>query len=498
MAHDFLVDPLISWRDREHRRRQTTLPGVLSLVASGAVADFPRVRPHQWHPWFMFLTQLAAIALRRGGHSDPRLSEEEWRGLLLALTGGRHQPWTLVVDDLSEAAFLQPPVPEGTVARWQVSEAPDEIDVLVTSKAHDVKRALIHGDELEAWAYALVTLQTTHGYPGRGYNRVARMKGGYGNRPRVGLSRDHTLEAQFLRDVAVLLQSWEPLLERGYSNDGTALVWTQPWDGAASLAMNELAPHFIEVCWRVRCLQARSGVRCLYTTTKARRCLPEVENGDVGDPWIPVERTGSGALTVGPNGLDYRLMTKLLFEGDFAPAEAQKPRDGDGDPVLFIAAALARGQGKTEGLHERALVLAGQVRRMLGRPDQRAAVGTRAAARVVSTATMRSKVLYPALKQLALGGPVTRDRLDARVDEIFFDHLFRTLTMADEEARLAFDRQLRDLAAEELERAMAGTSIPDAHRFKAISLAQRAFEICLRRNFPDLTPNEATAGSVPP
>ena len=44
--------------------------------------------------------------------------------------------------------------------------------------------------------YALVTLQTTQGYPGRGYTRVARMKGGYGNRPRVGLAADHRLDVE--------------------------------------------------------------------------------------------------------------------------------------------------------------------------------------------------------------------------------------------------------------------------------------------------------------
>jgi CRISPR system Cascade subunit CasA len=446
----------------------------------------------------MFLTQLAAIALRRGRCSDPRLSEEEWRGLLLSLTADRHEPWSLVVEELSDAAFLQSPVPEATISGWQVCYSPDDIDVLVTAKGHDVKGGLIHGDELESWTYALVTLQTTQGYPGRGYYGIARMKGGYGNRPRISLSRDHTLEAQFLRDVAVLLEAWESLLERGYSKDGAALVWTRPWNGRTSLAMHELAPHFIEVCWRVR-LQtqpSRSGVRCLYTTTKARRCLPEIENGDVGDPWIPVERTGKGALTVGPNGIDYRLMTKLLFGGDFAPAATQRPRREDGASILFIAAALARGQGKTEGLHERALVLAGQVRQMLGKPDQREALGKRAAARVVSAAMMRSKVLYPSLKELALGGTVAPDRLDGHVDEIFFDHLFRTLGLSDDEARLAFDRQLRDLAKQELEEAIARASIPDARRLKAISLAERRFASCLRRNFPDITSTSVTHGSL--
>src|SRR5690606_17231133 len=106
-------------------------------------------------------------------------------------------------------------------------------------------------------------------------------------------------------------------------------------------------------------------------------------------------------------------------------------RTGDGDPVYFDGSALARGQGKTEGLHRRTLILSGALRRRLGEPDGRAAVGRRAAARVVATATMRSKVLYPALKQLSGGSPTMRDGLDDRVDEVFFDDLSQTLSMAD-------------------------------------------------------------------
>src|SRR5439155_8683342 len=111
------------------------------------------------------------------------------------------------------------------------------------SKGHDVKSGLMHADDPEAWLYALCTLQTTQGYPGRGYNGVSRMNGGYGNRPRVGLATSPSLSARFVRDTGVLLDSWPKLLDRGYTDDGVALVWTESWDGRASLAMHELAPH---------------------------------------------------------------------------------------------------------------------------------------------------------------------------------------------------------------------------------------------------------------
>lgn len=495
MLYDLLDTPLITWRDRGRKKAVTTLPGILSLLASGELADFPRLRTHQLHPWCMFLTQLAAIALHRAGRSDPRLAERSWRELLLALTEGNHEPWCLVVEDLSQPAFFQPPVPKGDITDWKAHLCPDDIDVLVTAKAHDVKTCLIPGDDVEAWVYALATLQTTQGYPGRGYTGIARMKGGYGNRPRVGIAPDLGPSAAFVRDIQVLGEAWPRLIAaRGFRDDGVALVWTLPWDGSTSLPVPELAPHFIEVCWRVRCRLEQGRVVCHYTTTTNRRCAPEVDNGDVGDPWAPVERDG-GVLTVGSRGFHYDLLRRLLLENDFEPAAAQVPRPDDPDPVMLVATALARGQGKTEGLHDRVLPLAGRIRSRLIQPDTRALVGQRASERVASTELMHDKVLYPALRQLGAG---TDDDFDARVDERFFDRLFATLDDGDEDARLAWERELRDVARAELQRAIARCALPSARRFKVVSAAEGVFGGCLRKYFPDIQPAhpDAEGGSL--
>jgi len=486
MAHDLLTEPILSWRDTHRRRGMTTLPGLLARLATGELGDFPRLRAHQFHPWCMFLTQLAAITLRRAGEADPRRSETEWRELLLGLTAGAHEPWCLVVDDFAKPGFFQPPVPEGSIHDWRNCESPDDLDVVATAKIHDVKSGLISPQDCESWVYALTTLQTTQGYPGRGYHGIARMNGGYGNRPRVGLASDQTLGRRFLRDIDVLLASWASLLGRGYRSDGLALVWLQPWDGREPLPTNELSPHFIEVCWRVRLASAGHNLSCHYTTTGARRCLPEIKNGDVGDPWIPVDRETGAALTVGARGFDYRLVARLLFGGDFEPAAAQLPRSGDGEPMLFVASAMARGQGKTEGLHERTLMLTGSARRKLGQPEDRAAVALRATGRVVAADKMRSKVLYPALKQIALGDTVVAGQFDARIDQMFFDHLFATIDLPEDEARLAFDARAQDLAWDELQHAIDRCCVPDARRLRAISEAERMFHACLGKNFPDL------------
>ena len=204
MVHDLLTESLLSWRDALRRKYMATIPELLEKLGTGEVADFPRVRPHQLHAWSMFLTQLAAIALHRAGRRDARASESEWREMLLALTEGAHEPWSLVVGNLAKPAFFQPPIPEARDAAWNIgacwkeAERPDDIDILVLSKGHDVKSQRTSSVDSERWAHALVTLQTMQGYSGGkgGYKGIARMKGGYGNRPRVGLSTDQTLGAR--------------------------------------------------------------------------------------------------------------------------------------------------------------------------------------------------------------------------------------------------------------------------------------------------------------
>jgi len=483
MDHDLMVTPLLTWRDARYRRANATLPGILSGMASGALADFPHARAHQFHPWSMFLTQLAVLALHHADHRDPRLNEGDWRELLLALTGGAHEPWCIVVDDLAKPAFMQPPVPEASIANWQVHEHPDDLDILVTAKNHDVKQSVIDANDIEAWILALATLQTMQGYPGRGYHGISRMKGGYGSRPRVGTSADRTVSSRFLRDVDVMLSMWDSLVDRGFGDNGIGLAWLASWDGADSLPMPVLSPHFIEICWRVRCVRHREGLAAAYTTTQNRRCLPEVENGDTGDAWIPIERD-EGALTIGASGFHYALLTRILFE--FEPAAAQALKPGDGDPVHLLASAMARGQGKTEGLHERVLLLAGEGRRVLGKTDTRAALGRRASANVRQAATMRSKVLYPALKQIALGDSIVSTDFEGRVNDLFFDHLFSTLAIPDDAAALSWDAVLRDLAVEALQQAISRCCVPSSRWYRAVSGAEGFFYGCLRKHFPTL------------
>ncbi len=487
MVHDLLTDPILTWRSARGLKGRTTLPGALSLIANGQLADFPRLRAHQFHPWCMFITQLAAIALRRGGRTDPDLTEDEWRQYLLGLTDGQHEAWCLVVEDLSRPAFFQPPVTERGIGNWNISEHPDDIDILVTAKAHDVKAGLISSDDIEAWTHALVTLQTMQGFLGQGNYGIARMNGGFGNRPRLAVASEVTIASAFLRDLDTLLSTWSLLVtDHGYSEDGLALLWIREWNGEDSLPRATLSPHFIEVCRRVRLEVTPNGLHCTRAPSSGRRSLPEVDNGDVGDPWIPIKRDTDTALTVGERGFDYKLLAELLLEGDYRPGAASVLCEQDGDPVVFSAWALARGKGETKGLHERTLLLAGRARFRLGRPDGRAALGRRAKDWIADADKMRSKVLFPALKKIALGQTVPSDAFSGRVDEIFFDRLFVTIEAPEDEARFTFEGEISEIAWNELQRAIDRCTVPDARRLKVISEAESLFRGCLRKQFPDL------------
>jgi CRISPR system Cascade subunit CasA len=452
------------------------------------------MRPHQFRPWLMFLAQLAAIALKRADEDNPARDEDVWRRLLLALTDGNREPWCLVVSDLARPAFFQPPVPERSLDAWKVTGHPDDLDILVTAKAHDVKTSLIPADDFEAWVYSLVTLQTMEGFLGQGNYGIARMNGGFGNRPYLSLAPDLRITSGFRRDVDVLLATWPALLEgHGYAEQGAALLWLHEWNGRESFRRGDLSPHFIEVCRRLRLERAASGLRCRRASSRVRRALPDARGGDVGDPWIPVKKVGrvthgadaqATVLTVGERGFDYQLLSELLLENaEYEAAAASIPRAADGDLMVFSAWALARGQGTTDGLHERAITVKGTAHRWFRDPEARLRLGRRAGLWIGIADKMRAKVLFPALKHVTQS-PQTAG-FSARLDEVFFDQLFGSLEESDDDARIAFEGLLQAIAWGEFQRAIDTCPLPQAQRLRLVSEAERVFNACFRKHFSD-------------
>jgi len=443
-----LAEPLFGVADIRGRRIALTLPQVfarLSDPASSTIA-FTALQAHQSHAWHAFLVQVAAMALHRAGETTPWTSAERWQKALVSLAGGRMNAWTLVVGDLSQPAFLQPPVPEGTLNTYGSHlQSPGALDLLFTARNHDCKSKTGAEENLAAWAIALVSLQTQQGYSGSKNYGIFRMNGGFGNRPGIGVRKGLDVATAFRRDLAVLLDAREAVLRRGlFLDDGIALLWCIPWDGMASIPWNTLDPWTVECCRRVRLLPTSSAfIAVMAPTTVARVAVPDNYTGNAGDPWTPVGRTGRNAgkgLTLPSTGFTYARVVDLLLSQDWEAPPAQGIRADDHGDLRWLGQTLVRGQGKTEGWHEREVPIPECLRSRFASPEGRDTLAQTAQHMVRLAAVMRLKILQPTLRALwdsennrkrkdpsgtadAMIGQGLSD-LEARIDATFFDHLW--------------------------------------------------------------------------
>jgi CRISPR system Cascade subunit CasA len=405
---NLLDEALIRWRCvARGDLHRSSLPELLAAMVADQVRDFPALRPHQRHPWHAFLAQLGAIALHRAGQDELWVDASDWRAALLTLTpdDADGAAWCLVAPP-ERPALLQPPVPGERVRDWKnVVHAADALDMLVTSKNHDLKSARARQAEPDDWLLALLSLQTQEGFLGAGNYGISRMNGGFASRPGVGVAPLGHWGARWISDVQTLQAQRDAIAEQqGYAADGGhALLWLVPWAGTESLGMASLDPLYIEVCRRVRL--AADGVRLLarVTGSKVARVASKERNGITGDPWTPVDAAEGKALTVSGAGFEYKLMADLLTGGRFTQGAAWRldgwPRD---TRLQLVAQAAVRGQGKTEGYHERRVPISPKLRSRLSGP-QRVAVAAMAKQRIAAIAAVR-KLLWSALLLLFANG----------------------------------------------------------------------------------------------
>jgi len=501
MRYALLDEPLIRVRFKDGTIRDHTLPEVIVALLRDAVLGFEALQPHQQQAWHSFLVQLVAMAVARitgGAFPD---EAEPWRRALVELAGGEEAAWYLVVSDLSRPAFLQPPVPEGSLeaARYRADvQTPDQLDVLITAKNHDLKARRIVQPRPEHWLFALVTLQTMEGFLGRGNYGIVRMNGGFGNRPLVGLTRALSPGAHFRRDVQVLLDARPSFADR-YDLGGHALLWVLPWDGKKQRAieLKECDPYFIEICRRIRFLEEAGRLVCWRTNTDGPRvAAPKALNGITGDPWTPVEKSDKPkALTVSDSGFTYRLLQQVFLSGDYEPPVALAFREDEKDGVYLVARTLVRGQGKTGGLHFRIVPVSQAAARWLsGSEERRTKLARRAEQRVRLAADVQRKVLYPALAALLSGGRDARveweqvtpwiEAFDRAVDAQFFDRLWASVEQDEEIARRDWERFLLTEARRQFAVAEHGMPVASAHHWRARSRAHAIFEARAREVLP--------------
>jgi len=504
LQHSLLDEPLIRARLVVGGQPvQYSLSGLFVALAHDEVRDFPALRPHQRHPWHAFLVQLAAMALHHAGQGQPFETKQEWKDALLALTPEHPDgaAWCLVAPH-DKPAFMQAPVLGGKVDDWKSVKdkttiaTPDELDMLITSKNHDLKAARMRRGELDDWVMALISLQTQEGSMGSGKFGISRMNSGYGSRPGVGIVSKHWFGKRWIRDVSKLLAEREKIAETlGLKEQGgIGLVWLKPWDGSDSLSFSSLDPFYIEICRRIRLQSSEQCViSAIGTGSQVQRIAAKDRNGITGDPWMPVDISENKALTISANGFNYQIAVDLLC-GKYSQPIAQKLIESDGqDGLAILAQGVARGGGKTGGYHERRIPISPKVRNML-RQRQTDLLAKVAGERVDAIGKMRS-VLWTASAALFDQGAVKDKFSDSAKDKAavftktfeqaedfrFFEELNAEIESDDPEyTRLQWLLSMADRAEATLKTAFIAGPQSGEQRYRARSAALSRFHGGLR------------------
>jgi CRISPR system Cascade subunit CasA len=484
-----------------------TLPDILDRLSSENLLSFEALQAHQQQAWYSFLVQLAAMAVAREADGELPSDPAGWRDVLAGLADGSEAAWQLVVGDLSEPAFLQSPMRNedslDEAGYKSDLSSPDDLDMLVTSKNHDVKQHRISNPRAEHWIFALVTLQTLEGYMGRGNYGIVRMNGAYANRPLVGLTPELSWGKRFRRDLTVLLGEREQLADT-YELDGPALLWTAFWDGSKeeAIPLHDCDPYFIEICRRIRFTEEDGTLACWRTNTKGQRLdAPDSLDGITGDPWTPIDLAENKVLTLGGEGFTYQKLQEIFLSDAYKLPPALRHYADDDEVMYLTARAMVRGQGKTEGLHRRIVPVPPKVSPLLQRKTDRRRLAARAKERVALADETQRTVLYPSFAALLTGGQdrnltdreqdrvgVWTSAFDRALDARFFESLWDTVEQTSEESAADWQDILRAEAEEQFDEAKRSTPLAAAHRWRALSKAQSIFDASVRRVLPRAFP----------
>lgn len=527
--HDLLFDPLIGVRTASGPRH-LNLPDLLSALCSGQIDAYTGLRPHQCDPWHVFLVQIAASIRARTPNAQLPADAAYWRDGLLDLADGEATAWSLIVDDVRRPAFLQHPWKSWTAeaADYGVlssrgkethdlkAATPDELDILVTSKNHDVKIARIGADAAESWLYALLLLQTTSGVLGAGNYGIVRMNSGTGSRCVISMTRSLHPSQRFVDELQAIQQLRATVCEKyQYVQRGIVLSWLTCWDrNTHQHQLRQLEPWFVEAARPIRLRSGADGaIFALGANSKARQLGPKtVENGDVGDPWTPLnvedKKKGQSALTLSSEGFSPRRLTDLLFEQGFKLTDLQRPTSGP-EPGWFVASCLVRGQGTTKGFHRIELPIPPKARMALFNRQSRDTLA-HLAQHLLSDAKDVQRALETALTVLVEGGPdkadFDRDAVKGWVERMrsdfkrrweagYFEALWRGADEAHTRLRSDWQQDLVNRAQLLLDAAAMRYPSPSNRYWRATMQAQSALRGMLHKQGLPM-PSAHTAQSI--
>lgn len=492
-------------------REAVSLPSLLARMACGEVAGFPAMRPHQRPAWHMFLVQLGALAMWTARQRDLPTRPDAWAEMLRALTPDHADdaPWRLVGPEVTMPAFMQPPVPcadsKGKGSKWNPVETPDALDLLITSRNHDLKAAVAKEATAEDWIYALVSLQTSEGYNGRKYG-IARMNGGAASRPMLRLApvgeRDMAIDhsASWARDVRLLLKDRAESGAAIGKAGGEALLWCLAWPEGEQLEVRKLDPWFIEVCRRVRLSQVGTQLTASDSTSRRERINGKAFKGNVGDPWAPVTKNGE-SLKLRKRSFTYELLCDLLYSGNWEKPLLAKASAEDSPYLAIVAEALSRGRSKTWGFTSRVVPVPRSARRLFFSDTAseladaqlkeikgvNQALGYAVALGVAHGSDEKLENASPRERGrlYRFADPATA-RLDGAADRLFFPSLWERVAAASrdkndrDDAKVVFLRKLKDAAEAALDEALAATPRRAVYKERAEVRARRAFAARLR------------------
>ncbi|TXT36598.1 MAG: Cse1 family CRISPR-associated protein [Comamonadaceae bacterium] len=515
LQFSLLTEPIIRYRRASDGQTvNTSLPDLFVALAADAVRDYPALRPHQRHPWHAFLVQLAAIALHKAERTAVFETAQEWREALLALTPDDPDgaAWCLVSPP-NRPALLQAPVSVGLIKDWDISNAADSLDMLITSKNHDLKQERIRRGSADDWLFSLVSLQTQEGFGGRDNFGITRMAGSFGSRTAVGAVPSGNAGRRWQFDVAVMLGERDRIAENySYKHaDGISLVWTIPWDGSlgAQISMQQLDPLYIEICRQAR-LALRPGTRNIFVRTsssKASRINSGDRQGVTGDIWTSVNELAKpfgAALKIRARGFDYKLSSSLLFgieygSGEracfYSPTSALKLNGTTpGQLSSAVLCGVSRGgptgnKSVTQGYHERRVPISARVRSLLFQKN-RDELAITARWHIHKITAFRSAVWSSVALLLVNGVPPGRpyeknisDRADFFANQFeqgedarFFLDLTEDIEANDRESyRVNWQTDLRERALKSLEKAFVEGPRSGSRRYRARSTALDLF-----------------------
>ena len=371
MNANLLIDDVFGIRLPSGERQSLSLPALLQALGRGEVESFTGIQRHQADAFHIFLCYLAGTVLDREGESSPIQDEAFWLAGLRRLTGrDDDDAWTLRVDDPTRPAFMQPPVPNAKEIETYKpkAETPDKLDVLQTAKNHDLKGTRLSGATVEAWALALISMQTMSGFLGQGNYGICRMNGGFASRPCVASYTDLQPACRWHEDVARLMARLGALLQPpwAFRRNGYVLLWLVPWDGTMGLGLDTLHPFFVEVCRLVRLMPAGESLTAFGKPSRAARITTSKETaGNLGDPWIPLKREGQAAFTASGRGFHPELLRDLIITQESYQSAAMQALPAGAGPAWFHASVLVRGQGTTDGYHEARIYIAPRAKNLL-------------------------------------------------------------------------------------------------------------------------------------